>query len=154
MAIEPEVSEVQNLEHLCTPCEDSDFDWGLVTSIEPTSLHATELLVDSGCYDNCCPPDFAPECPILPAPEERALVANKAKLIHHGKKIVHGWMVSEDEKWQKVTIRFNVFNVKRAILSTMKLAKKDYVFFHGPSGHYIQQGSDRVKMFEKNVCRT
>ena len=145
MAIEPCSDEKQTLDD-----GDSDFEWGLVASIEPTSLYATELLVDSGCYDNCCPPDFAPECPILPAPEERALAANKAKLIHYGKKIVHGWMVSEDDKWQRVSIRFNVFDVKRAILSTMKLAKKGYIFFHGPNGHYIQQGSDRVKMFEKN----
>ena len=102
--------------------EDQDGNWVMcVENPVPRVLHvdavtpgrdSSRLWVDSGCFDHCCPVDFATQFPLR---KEESLTANTASntpLQHFGRRTVHGWFEDLNEKWIPVTIKFHEFRTR------------------------------------------
>ena len=149
MSIEQKVDATESDRQSCETFQIGDHDEvpGEVCSV---SDEAEELLVDSGCYDHCCPPSFALEYPTMRAPPQHATAASKQPLTHFGQKTVPGHMLTNDGVAKEVLIRFNVFDVKRPILSTNKLRSSGFTCVHSPNRQYIAMGDKQVSVFNKN----
>ena len=82
-----------------------------VNSVNPVILSNTaKLVVDSGCFDHCCPLEFATQFVLQEGRFLNASTANTMK--HHGTRVVEGWTRDENGTDVPLKIRFNVFDVK------------------------------------------
>ena len=82
------------------------------------------LVVDSGTFAHVCYPSFLPQFPIRAGSDPRgAISASYTALTFYGTKLVPGWFVTSDGKWLAAHIEFRVYDVKRALLSSMRMAK-------------------------------
>ena len=63
-----------------------------LASVNPVILSNTaKLVVDSGCFDHCCPLDFASQFELKEGRFLNASAANTIKLKHYGTRVVEGW---------------------------------------------------------------
>ena len=87
---------------------------------------ASKLVVDSGCFDYCCPLESATQFEQKEGRFLNAATANTIKLKHYGTRIVEGWTRDVNGTEIPLKIKFNVFDVKSPLLSTSKLRKHGY----------------------------
>ena len=96
-------------------------------SVNPVILSSTaKLVVDSGCFDHCCPLEFATQFELKEGRFLNASAANTINLKHCGTRVVEGWTRDVNGTKIPLKIRFNVFDVKSPLLSTSKLQKHAY----------------------------
>ena len=96
-------------------------------AVNPVILSSTaKLVVDSGCFDHCCPLGFATQFELKEGRFLSASAANTVKLKHYGTRVVEGWMRDVNGAEIPLKIRLNVFDVKRPLLSTSKHRKHWY----------------------------
>ena len=84
-------------------------------------LSNTAKLVDSGCFDHCCPIEFATQFELKEGRFLKASAANTIKLKHYGTRVVEGWTRDVNGTEIPLKIKVNVFDVKSPLLSTSKL---------------------------------
>ena len=89
--------------------------------VNPVILSNTAKLVDSGCFDHCCPLEFASQFELKEGRFLNASAANTIKLKHYGTRVVEGWTRDMNGTEIPLKIKFNVFGVKSPLLSTSKL---------------------------------
>ena len=90
--------------------------------VNPVILSNTaKLVVDCGCFDHCCPLEFATQFELKKGRFLNAAAANTIKLKHYGTRVFEGWTRDVELK-----MKFNVFDVKSPTLSTSKLRKHGY----------------------------
>ena len=81
-----------------------------LASVNPVILSNTaKLVVDSGCFDHCCPLDFASQFELREGRFLNASAANTIKLKHYGTRVVEGWARDVNGAEIPLKIRFNVF---------------------------------------------
>ena len=98
-----------------------------LASVNPVILSNTaKLVVDSRCFDHCCPLDFATQFELKEGRFLNASAANTIKLKHYGTRVVEGWTRDVNGAEIPLKIRFNVFDVKSPLLSTSKLRKHGF----------------------------
>ena len=85
-----------------------------------------KLVVDSGCFDHCCPLEFATQFELKEGRFLNAAAANTIKLKHYGTRVVEGWTRDVNGTEIPLKIRFNVCDVKSPLLSTSKLRKRGW----------------------------
>ena len=91
-------------------------------SVNPVILSSTaKLVVDSGCFDHCCPLEFATLFELNEGRFLNASAANTIKLKNCGTRVVEGWTRDVNDAEMPLKIRFNVFDVQSPLLSTCKL---------------------------------
>ena len=99
-------------------------------SANPVNLvifsNTAKLVVDSGCFDHCCPLEFATQFELNEGRFLNAAAANTIKLKHYGTRVVEGWTRDVNATEIPLKIKFNVFDVKSPLLSTSKLRKHGY----------------------------
>ena len=82
--------------------------------MNPVILSNTaKLVVDSGCFDHCCPLEFATQFELKEGRFLNASAANTIKLKHYGTRVVEGWTRDVNGTEIPLTIKFNVFDVKK-----------------------------------------
>ncbi len=111
------------------------------------------ILNDSGSYTHACPKEFAPHIPITPPEDsahQQATACNSATLIHYGSKLIPFSIETVEGERVPVQIRFEVFNIKRPLVSTTRMAKHGFTSTTGPGGSYLKKGSKVVKLAERN----
>ena len=60
--------------------------------VNPVLISNTaKLVVDSGCFDHCCPLEFATQFELKDGRFLNAAAANTIKLKHYGTRVVEGW---------------------------------------------------------------
>ena len=95
--------------------------------VNPVILsNIAKVVVGSGCFDNCCPLEFATQFELKEGRFLNASAANTIKLKHYGTRVVEGWTRDVNGTEIPLTIKFNVFDVKSSLLSTSKLRKHGY----------------------------
>ena len=83
--------------------------------VNPVILSNTaELVVDSGCFDHCCPLEFATHSELKEGRFLNASAAKKVKLKHYGTRVVKGWTRDVNGTEIPLKIRFNVHCCRRA----------------------------------------
>ena len=120
---EPSSTQQSTVDHTHQP----DIRPESASPVNPVILSNTaKLVVDSGCFDHCCPLEFATQFELTEGRFLNASVANLIKLKHYGTRDVEG--VTRDVNGTEIPlkIRFNVFDVKSPLLSTSKLRKHGY----------------------------
>ena len=88
--------------------------------------NTAELVVDSGCFDHCCPLEFAIQFELKEGRFLNASAANTIKLKHYGTRVVEGWTRDVNGNEIPLKIRFSVFDVKGPLLSPGVLRKHRY----------------------------
>ena len=96
--------------------------------VNPVILSDTaKLVVGSGCFDHCCPLEFATQFDLKEGRVLNAAAANTIKLKHYGTRDVEGWTRDVNGTEIPLKIKFNVlFDVKSPLLWTSKLRKHEY----------------------------
>ena len=95
--------------------------------MNPVILSNTaKLVVGSGCFDHCCPLEFATQFELKEGRFLNAEAAHAIKLKHYGTRVVEGWTRDVNGTEIPLQITFNVFEVKSPLLSTSKLRKHGY----------------------------
>ena len=95
--------------------------------VNPVILSNTEkLVVECGCFDHCCPLEFATQFELKEGRFLDASAANTIKLKHFGTRVVEGWTRDVNGTEIPLKIRFNVFAVKSPLLPTSELRKHGY----------------------------
>ena len=85
-----------------------------------------KLVVDSGCFDHCCPLDFATQFELREGRFLNASAATTIELKHYGTRVVEGWTRDVNGAEVPLKIRFNVFDVKSPLLLRSKPRKHGY----------------------------
>ena len=121
--------------------------------VNPVILSNTaKLVVDSGCFDHCCPLELATQSELNEGRFLSASSANTIKLKHYGTRVVDGWTRDVSGTEIPLKIKFNVFDVKKSpLLSTNKLPKTRVYSLAGPTANNpeIQRHHDRVDRPER-----
>ena len=121
--------------------------------VNPVILSNTaKLVVDSGCFDHCCPLEFATQSELNEGRFLSASSANTIKLKHYGTRVVEGWTRDVSGTEIPLNIKFNVFDVKKSpLLSTNKLPKTRVYSLVGPTANNPekQRHHDRVDRPER-----
>ena len=120
--------------------------------VNPVILSNTaKLVVDSGCFDHCCPLEFATQSELNEGRFLSASSANTIKLKHYGTRIVEGCTRDVNGTEIPLNIKFNVFDVKSPLLSTNKLRKHGLFSLFGPTADNPekQRHHDRVDRPER-----
>ena len=81
------------------------------------------LMVDSGTYDHVCPKDYATQYPLYRETTNSVKAASGNKLKHFGTRYVDGYIRDVKGEWAPATIRFEVHDIKDAMLSTRELRR-------------------------------
>ena len=127
-----------------------------LASVNPVILSNTaKLVVDSGCFDHCCPLDFASQFELREGRFLNASAANTIKLKHYGTRVVEGWARDVNGAEIPLKIRFNVFDVKSPLLSTSKLRKHGFsVVWTDTEGRHHDRvgGSERFADTGTETC--
>ena len=96
-------------------------------SVNPVILSSTaKLVVESGCFEHCCPLEFATQFELKEGRFLNASAANTIKLKHYGTRVVECWTRDANGAEISLKIRFNVSDVKSPLLSTSKLREHGY----------------------------
>ena len=118
--------------------------------VNPVILSNTaKLVVDSGCFDHCCPLEFATQFELKEGRFLNASAANTIKLQHFGTRGVEGWTRDVNGREIPLKIRFNVFDVKSPLLSTSKLRKHGYSLVGQTADNPEKRHHDRVDRPER-----
>ena len=131
---------------------DDDYNWVLCIERDVAPVDSdlsTKLWVDSGCFDHCCPFEFANHFALEKEGRMKANTASNTPLIHYGRRVVHGWMEDTNQKWIPVSVKFHVFNVKKPLLATSKLVEVGFTTVLGKSSR-LERGGRSVKIDEHN----
>ena len=125
-----------------------------VNLVNPVILSNTaKLVVDSGCFDHCCPVEFATQFELKEGQFLNASAANTIKLKHYSTRVVEGWTRDVNGTEIPLEIRFKVFDVQSPLLSTSKLRK------HGSSvlldqQQTIQKNGTAIALTDQNGLPT
>ena len=119
--------------------------------VNPVTLSNTaKLVVDSGCFDHCCPLELATQFELKEGPFLNGSAANTIKLKHYGTRVVEGWTRDVNGTEIPLKFKFKVFDVKSPLLSTSKLRKHGYSVFVGPTADNPEKRhQDRVDRSER-----
>ena len=105
------------------------------------------LMIDSGTYDNVCPPTFAEHIPIRDSGKKiRAEGADASSLIHYGTKSVPIYIMNMHGQWIQGFVEFQVHNVKRAMLGTGALSRKGVTTTLGPRRNCLEWNQDEFNL--------
>ena len=83
-----------------------------------------ELMIDSECFGNVCPPLFAPQFPMVSSTNVEAVAANNVALQHYGQKVVYGHVMTNSGRRILIQITFDVMSVRKPLLSTSVLKRR------------------------------
>ena len=100
--------------------------------VNPVILSNTAKLF-SGCFDHCCPLEFATQFELKEGRFLNAAATNTIKLKHYGTRVVQGWTRDVNGTEIPLKIKFNVFDVQSPLLSTSKLRKTRILSLVGPT---------------------
>ena len=84
------------------PTQQNTIDFALQPETRLASVNlvilsnTAKLVVDSGCFDHCCPLDFASQVELREGRFLNASAANTIKLKHYGTRVVEGWARDAD----------------------------------------------------------
>ena len=122
--------------------------------MNPVILSRTaKLVVDSGCFDHCCPLEFATQFELKEGRFLNAAAANTIKHNHYGTRVVEGWTRDVNGTEIPLKIKFNVFDVRSPLLSTSKLRKHGYsVLFEEERHHDRVNRPERVADTGAETC--
>ena len=105
------------------------------------------LLLDSGAFDHCAPPDFGRQFPLKSCMGTEVVTANGSKLTVEGLRTVPFATVGVNGKPLTLHITFRVLAIRRPLLSVAKLAQQGYnVVFRGDGRGQISKGKVGVNM--------
>ena len=110
-----------------------------------------KLVVDSGCFDHCCPLGFATHFELKEGRFLNASAANTTKLKHYGTTVVEGWTRDVNGTQIPFKIRFNVFDVTGLLLS--KLRQHGYSVALDQQ-KTIQKGGTTIVLTDQNGLST
>ena len=79
-----------------------------------------------GCFDHCCPLEFATQFELKEGRFLNAAAAHTIKLKQYGTRVVEGRTRDVNGTEIPLQIKFNVFDLKSPLLSTSKLRKHGY----------------------------
>ena len=121
---------------------------------EEGNTEEQELMVDSGTFTHAVPPDWNNDLPLKRDSErEHARAAGQGQsLEHYGYRMVPGYFEAMDGSLLHVVLRVDVFNVRRALFSSLR-AKKSGVYTHIGKNSFLQFGSElakKVEIYERN----
>ena len=115
--------------------------------------NTAKLVADSGCFDHCCPLEFATQFELKEGRFLNASAANTIKLKHYGTRVVEGWRRDVNGTEIPLKIKFNVFDVKSPFLSTSKLRKHGYSVFLDQQ-QTIQKNGTTIALTDQNGLPT
>ena len=115
--------------------------------------NTAKLVVDSGCFDHCCPLEFATQFELKEGRFLNAAAANTIKLKHYGTRVVEGWTRDVNGTEIPLKIKFNVFRVKSPSLPTSKLRKHGYSVLLDQQ-QTIQKNGTTIALTEKKGLPT
>ena len=84
------------------------------------------FVVGSGCFDHCCPLEFANTVYVERGTSSQHVICEPIKFKHCGTRVVEGWTRDVNGAEIPLKIRFNVFDVKSPSMSTCKLRQHWY----------------------------
>ena len=114
------------------PTQQSKVDHAHQFDIRPESVHpvilssTAKIVVDSGCFDHCCPLDFATQSELKEDDFSTRQQRTQIKLKHYGTRVVEAWTREVNGAEIPLKIRFNMVDVKSPLLSTSNLRKQKW----------------------------